>query len=444
MARRFAITSRRVVVAGRLRPAAIVVEDDLINAIVDPEEVPDKIRVDDYGDAVIMAGLVDPHVHINEPGRSDWEGFETATRAAAAGGITTVVDMPLNSSPVTTDIEALDEKRRAARGKLSVDTGFYAGLVPGSESNIAELVDAGVLGAKAFLCHSGIDEFPNATERELRTAMPILAERNKPLLVHAELVDDVDAADDAAPSSYQAYLKSRPDRWELNAIELLIDLCRQTGCPVHIVHLATAEAVPMLRAAREEGLPITVETAPHYLYFAAEEIPDGQPLFKCAPPIRSTDNRKRLHRALNEGVIDLVATDHSPSPPELKELDTGDLQSAWGGISSLQLLLPALWTATKDRGATPADIARWTSAAPAKLLGIDDRIGTITPGHRANLAVWSPEAEFSVDATELHHRHKITPYHRENLHGRVEATYLGGHKIFDGTAVATDCRGTAI
>ena len=444
MARRFAICSRRVVIDERPEPAAIIIDDGLIEAISTLDELDPSLPTQDFGDHVVMAGLIDAHVHVNEPGRTEWEGFESATRAAAAGGITTIVDMPLNASPVTTTVDHLDEKRRAAAGKLWVDTGFYAGLVPGNEEHIAPLLDAGALGVKAFLCHSGIDDFPNATERELRAVMPLLARRANPLLVHAELVDNLAPTGDENPQSYDAYLASRPPRFELRAIEMLIELCRETKCPLHIVHLACADALTMLREARAGGLPITVETCPHYLNFAAEDIPDAAPLYKCAPPLRDDHNRRRLLSALQEGVIDLVATDHSPSPPELKELESGDLRRAWGGISSLQLLLPALWTATAPHGATPVDIARWTSAAPAKLLKLDDRIGAIAPGHRANLVVWDPDASFTVEANQLHHRHKITPYSDMSLRGVVRATYLRGHQIFDGTTLASDPRGRPI
>ncbi len=444
MARRFAISSRRVVVDRRLQPATIIVDDGLIEEVVKPDQAPPSIESIDFGDDIIMAGLIDGHVHINEPGRTDWEGFETATRAAAAGGITTVVDMPLNSTPVTTTVANLQQKRRAADDKLWVDTGFYAGLVPGNEEHIVPLLDAGVLGVKAFLCHSGIDDFPNVTRRELQAVMPLLAGRDKPLLVHAERVDDIAPIEDEDAHRYAAYLASRPPRFEIRAIEMLIDLCRQTDCPVHIVHLATAEAVSMLRQARTDGLPITVETCPHYLTFAAQAIPDADPLFKCAPPLRDEDNRRGLLDALDEGIIDLVATDHSPSPPELKELESGDLRRAWGGISSLQLLLPALWTATSTHGATPVDIARWTGEAPAKLLRKDHLIGTIAPERRANLVVWDPDASFVVNAEQLHHRHQITPYDGERLRGVVRATFLRGRKIFDGTHLSANPHGQQI
>ena len=428
------LTSRRVVVDGRVRPASIVISDGVIQDVVDPGQVPQSAQVEDLGDAVVMAGLVDAHVHVNEPGRTEWEGFDTATRAAAAGGVTTIVDMPLNSSPVTTTQEALDEKLAAAEGKLHVDCGFYGGLVPGNVDEIPKLIDAGVLGVKAFLCHSGIDEFPGVGRRELQQAMELLAEAGVPLLVHAELVDDeIPDVDD--PCCYAQWSACRPQRFELEAIELLIELCADTGCPVHIVHLAASEALQMLRDARREGLPITVETCPHYLTFCTDEIPDGQPVYKCAPPIRDAENRQKLRDALIDGDIDTVGTDHSPSPPSLKHLDSGNVMDAWGGISSLQLLLPTLWTAMRQEGATPVDVARWAASNPARFLGLDDRLGEIAPGMRANLVVWQPEASFVVDAQQLEHRHPITPYDGRRLYGVVEATYLRGQKVFDGRDV---------
>ena len=297
------LRSRRIVTPDGIRNGAVSIKDGVISNIVFTEDIPPNWLVEDVGDSVVMPGLVDSHVHINEPGRAEWEGFETATRAAAAGGITTLVDMPLNSSPVTTTVEAFEQKLAAARGKLWVDCGFYAGLIPGNTAHLEPLIDAGVLGVKAFLVHSGIDEFPNATEADLRAGMPILARHNVPLLVHAEC-DLGTSSNMADPRSYAAYLASRPKAWENEAIRLMIDLCREYGCPTHIVHLSSSEAVSILRAARQDGLPVTVETCPHYLFFASEDIPDGDTRFKCAPPIREGENCERLWQALREGVID--------------------------------------------------------------------------------------------------------------------------------------------
>ncbi|MBA2661716.1 MAG: allantoinase AllB [Bradymonadaceae bacterium] len=430
MAKQVIIKSRRVVTPEGVREAAIIIEDGRISELVSPGSLSDHAVIEDWGDLAILPGLVDPHVHINEPGRTAWEGFETATAAAAAGGITTLVDMPLNSSPVTTTRAALQEKIAASQGKLRVDCGFHAGLVPGNEAQIEALLDAGVLGVKAFLCHSGIDDFPNATERELRAVMGLLAERNVPLLVHAELSGEAPDASGQDPRSYAAYYASRPPAWELRAIELLIGLCREFGTHVHIVHLATGQAVAMLEAARDEGLAISVETCPHYLYFAAEQIPDADTRFKCAPPMRDEANRDALWRALQAGVIDLIASDHSPSTPALKEIESGNLQKAWGGIASLELGISIVWTEAQRRGASLEDLVKWMSLEPARLVHLDHQVGAIAPGRLANLVVFDEAASFVVDGQKLHQRHKITPYDTQRLRGVVQATYLRGQKIY--------------
>lgn len=428
--RRAFLSARGVVLPEGTRPAAIIVADGIIEDICAPDAIPAEVEIIDVGDSMILPALIDPHVHINEPGRTDWEGFETATRAAARGGIGLLVDMPLNSAPVTTSVAALDEKLAAARGKLHVDCGFYGGLVPGNADQIESLIEAGAMGIKAFLCHSGIDDFPNAREEDLRAALPVLAKHGVPLLVHAELVGPVEGAP-GAPRSHQAWMESRPERFELDAIELLISLCRGYRAPIHIVHLATAKALPLLAEARAEGLPLTVETAPHYLYFACEDIPDGATLYKCAPPIRSRENREGLWEGLRAGIIDLIATDHSPAPPELKGLETGEFTSAWGGISSLQLSLPVVWTAARARGFSLEDIVRWMSRGPAHLLRLQAQLGAIVRGREANFVVFDDNASFKVDAALLEHRHKLSPYHGEQLEGLVRATYLRGTRVDD-------------
>lgn len=425
----FTITSNRVLISGELHPASLTIENGVISEIRDYKDPSLSGRVEDYGDHIIMPGLIDAHVHINEPGRTEWEGFESATSAGAAGGITTLADMPLNCSPVTTSVEALNQKRQAAQHKSVVDCYFYGGLIPGNENQIESLINEGVPGIKTFLCHSGLDEFPNSGEKELQAAMPVLARYGKPLLVHAELIDD-DIPDNKDPQSYADFVASRPPRWEVQAIEKLISLCRETGCHVHIVHLATAEALPLLQDARNEGLPVTVETAPHYLFFSAEQIPDGDTRFKCAPPIRSETNRNELWEAVSSGIIDMVATDHSPCLPKLKETGSGDFQKAWGGISSLQLLLPAMWTGARNRGFTPADVSRLLSKKPAQLLGLQESAVEISEGRDANITVWNPDNSFVVNPGNLFHRHSLTPYAGERLYGIIRATYLRGKKIF--------------
>jgi allantoinase len=375
-----------------------------------------------------MAGIVDTHVHVNEPGRTEWEGFATASAAAAAGGITTIVDMPLNSIPATTNAAALERKREAARA-ARVNVEFWGGVVPGNSGDLDALADAGVRGFKCFLSPSGVDEFAHVDERDLREALPILARRGLPLLVHAEWPSSLVPIDSSAdPRAYDTWLASRPPRAEVDAIALLISLCREFRAHIHIVHLAAMEALPLVRAARAEGLPITCETCPHYLTFCAEDIGSGATLFKCAPPIRGRAHREALWRALEDGTIDLVATDHSPCPVALKADD--DFVRAWGGIASLELSLAAVWTAASSRGIGAERVAQWLCAAPARLAGLDARTGRLEAGMDADLLVWDPDAEFDVDPSRLHQRHKATPYGGCRLRGRAVATCVRGMLVY--------------
>ncbi len=428
------IQSRRVYTDEGLKPAGISVRNGIIQEILPYQELKNGSEngISDFENDVIIPGLIDPHIHINEPGRADWEGFESATKAAAAGGITLLADMPLNSSPVTTSAEALQLKTESSANKLNVDCTFYGGAIPGNEAEIAKLAEAGVPGIKVFLCDSGLDEFPAVGEMELQTIMPVLAGFGLPLLVHAELTDDT-----ISPNSdftlYQNYADTRPDHFEINAIEMMIRLCRETGCRVHIVHVATAKGAKLIKEAKREGLPLTCETAPHYLYFTSETIQNGKTTFKCAPPLRDQKNRDGLIQGLLDGTIDFIGTDHSPCPPELKSMDSGNFYTAWGGISSLQLLLPALWTSVKDHGADVTDIVKWTSSEPAKFLGLDHKTGFIREGYEANLTVWDPDSEFTVKASDLYHKHKITPYDGEKLAGIVKSVFLRGQQVFDGS-----------
>ncbi len=420
--------ARRVVLPDGVRPASVHVAGGRIVAVRPFDEGTPTV---DAGGAVLMPGLVDTHVHVNAPGRTEWEGFESATRAAAAGGVTTLVDMPLNSIPATTSVGGLREKLAVVTGKCRVDVGFWGGVVPGNEAELRGLHDAGVLGFKCFLAPSGVDEFGHVGEAELRRAMPVLAELGAPLLVHAELPGALERAAASLggedPTRYSTYLRSRPPEAETEAIEMMIRLTREFGTRVHIVHLAAAEALPMLRAARAEGLPITVETCPHYLHFAAEDIRDDGLEWKCAPPIRGRANRERLWEALTAGEMDLVASDHSPCPPAMK---ARDWLRAWGGIASLQLGLPVMWTAARARGMGPERIAEWMSAAPARLAGLQGK-GVIEVGRDADLVVWEPDAELTVTPEMLHHRHKVTPYAGGVFAGAVRTTYVRGVPVYD-------------
>jgi allantoinase len=425
-----ALHSTRVVVAEGVREATLIVRQGLIAELA---EGPPEGALD-LGDLVLMPGLVDTHVHVNEPGRTDWEGFESATRAAAAGGVTTLFDMPLNSLPPTTSQTALLAKRTAAEGKCRVNVGFWGGAIPDNLDRLEGLVLAGAFGFKCFLVPSGVEEFPHLGEEDLRRVMPILADLKVPLLVHAELPGPIDAAvrpEHADRRDYLTYLASRPKEAENRAVDLLVDLCRQFGTRVHVVHLSSAEAAESLARARQEGLPMTVETCPHYLFFSAEDVPEGATEFKCAPPIRERDNRDELWASLARGTIDQVVSDHSPCPPNLKLLSEGDFLSAWGGISSLQLGLPALWTAARHRGHSLLEVVEWMSAAPARLAGLGGHKGRIAQGYDADLVAWDPEASFLVEPDRLHHRHPLTPYAGRTLQGVVEKTFLRGAIIYD-------------
>jgi allantoinase len=419
-------------------PASVHIEGARIVRVDPWHSVPDGAPVMELGDRVVMAGIVDTHVHVNEPGRTEWEGFETATRAAAAGGVTTLMDMPPNSIPATTSVRALDEKRAAAEGQCFVDVGFAGGVVPGNAGELAAMIDAGVLAFKCFLCESGVDEFADVGRDDLLRAMPILADRGMPLLVHAELpplLDDAAARlmglspEDAR--RYASYLASRPRQAEDAAVELLFELAKETGARAHVVHLSSADALATLRRARDSGVPLGAETCPHYLTFAAEDVPDGATEYKCAPPIREGENRERLWDALREGLIDQVVSDHSPSTPALKCCDSGDFMKAWGGISSLELGLSVVWTGARARGLGLGDVARLLCEAPAALVGLGKRKGRIAAGFDADLVVWEPESARVVEPSALHHRHKTTPYARRTLDGKVHATIVGGRVVYE-------------
>ena len=448
-----AFLSQRIVTPDGIRPGAILVRDGKIGGVVlaDDLHAHAQVRdfeVRDFGESAILPGLVDSHLHINDPGRSEWEGFETATRAAAAGGYTTLVDMPLNCLPPTTTVAALAAKRKAAHQRCWVDWLPWGGVVSDNQADIEALAAAGVPGFKCFLIHPGIDGFTMVTEPELRAALPHVARTGLPLLVHAELSGPIDEAQLRLQTAdwrrYSTYLRSRPEEAELAAIRLLLSLCRQYKFRLHIVHLSASRALAELCAARAEGLPVSVETCPHYLHFCAEEIPDGATLCKCAPPIRSRDNREKLWQGLKDGIIDLIATDHSPCPPAMKRLDEGSFKTAWGGISSLSLALPVIWTEASRRGFTMIDLTRWMSQEPARLAGCHARKGRIAEGCDADLVIFEPEAEFVVTEDRLHYRHPVSPYLGEKLRGVVKATYLRGQCVFSGGELCGGARGLEV
>jgi allantoinase len=411
---------------GQLQPATICYHKGKITETF-PYKTADAI---DVGDCIIMPGAIDAHVHVNEPGRTEWEGFDSATKAAAAGGITTIIDMPLNASPVTTTLQSFQQKLAATAGKMHVNVGFYGGLVPNNINDLEDLIKAGVLGIKCFLVHSGIDEFPNVGAIEMDQAMPIIAKYKIPLLAHCE-IDESKAPQDLTnnPTSYQAYLASRPKQWENDAVDLMIQLCAKHKSPVHIVHVSSAEALPAIAKAKADGLMLTAETCPHYLLFEAETIPDANTLFKCAPPIREQANNQLLKNALANGILNFIATDHSPAPSSIKEIESGNLQKAWGGIAGLQFLLSASWTALKNQMTIEQFIPLLTEN-PAKFLKVDDIKGKIAVGYDADLVIWNPFNSFEVKTSAIFHKHQLSPYCNKVLFGEVFQTIVNGATVY--------------
>jgi allantoinase len=430
------VRGKRVVTPDGERAAAIHVRGGVVTALTEFNEVPSRVAIHEAGDLVVMPGIVDTHVHINEPGRTEWEGFSSATRAAAAGGVTTSVEMPLNSIPSTTSAGAFREKLAAAAGKLWVDAGFWGGLVPGNIAELRPLWEAGVFGFKCFLVPSGVPEFEFVTKEHLRSALPELVALGAPLLGHAEMPEPIEKAvanlpKNASARRYSRWLASRPRDAENEAVALLLRLSREFNARIHIVHLSSCDAIPVLQHARNDGAKVSVETCPHYLTFTAEEVPEGATEFKCAPPIREQENREKLWEGLANGTIDFIATDHSPCPPAMKLPEEGDFLRAWGGIASLQLSLPAVWTQASARGYAVTHVAKWLCEGPARLAGLDRRKGSIAVGCDADFAIWNPDEKFRVDPVQLHHRHKITPYAGRELKGMVATTFLRGRKIFE-------------
>jgi allantoinase len=440
------IRGRHVVLPRATEARSIHIRDGVIESVKDYDEISDGCELIDAGeDSVVMAGLVDTHVHVNAPGRTEWEGFPSATRAAAAGGTTTIVDMPLNSIPATTTLAAFQTKLDEARDKCFVDVGFWGGVVPGNTAELTAMLEAGVVGFKCFLLPSGVDQFQHVTEDDLRQAMPELTRLDALLIVHAELPELIDeAAVTGSTADYQTFLDSRPRAAENAAIELMIRLSREFGTRVHIVHLSSADAVPLLRQARAGGVSIGAETCPHYLHLAAEQVPSQGTEFKCCPPIREAANRERLWYGLAEGTIDMIVSDHSPCPVSMKARNEGNFFAAWGGISSLQLRLPVVWTEAERRGFSFSDLAKWLCENPARQVKLESRKGTIAAGRDADLVIWDPQREFTVNAAALQHRHKLTPYHREQLKGVVRKTFLRGKKIYDNGTFAPQAVGVLL
>ncbi len=430
----FVLKTDRLLAVHGLQPGWVHVQNGRIAGLSARQPAPAGVPLIDVGGLVVMSGLVDTHVHVNEPGRTEWEGFDTATRAAAAGGVTTIVDMPLNSVPPTTTVDGLTAKRSAAEGRCWVDVGFWGGVVPGNVEELEPLARAGVLGFKCFLVPSGVDEFRHVDRHDLEAALGVLAALRRVLLVHAELPEPIELASGGLarePRAYANYLASRPDEAEDAAIDLITTLALQAGAAVHIVHLSSSKALPTISEARRRGVRVSVETCPHYLFFDGDQIPQGATAFKCAPPIRSASNREALWTAIRQGLISLIASDHSPSPPSLKCFDSGDFRAAWGGIASLEVGLSAVWTMAQPRGFDLEDLARLMSDRPAELAGLGGQKGRLAVGYDADLVAWDPDAAVTVDQHHLHQRHPVTPYHGQTLRGRVEMTFVRGMKVYD-------------
>lgn len=423
------IRGERVLTSSGIRPREVAVRDGVIVAM---QPLGDRLHgaeiIELDADETLIPGLVDTHVHVNEPGRTEWEGFASATRAAAAGGVTTLLDMPLNSIPPTIDVEALEIKRAVARDQVHIDVGFWGGAVPGSTDELRGLHDAGVFGFKCFLLHSGVDEFPPLDADEMEQDMRELATFDSVMIVHAEDSRAIDRAPSPEGDDYGKFLASRPRGAENLAIAEVIERARWTGARAHILHLSSSDALPMLRSAKRDGLRLTVETCPHYLTLTSEEIPAGATQFKCCPPIREAGNRELLWEGLEDGTIDFIVSDHSPSTIELKDLDNGDFAVAWGGVASLQLGLSLIWTEARQRGLALETVVSWMSERPAQFAGLTGK-GRVAPGYDADFSIFAADDAYVVDAKALHHKNALTPYHGKTLSGRVRKTYLHGTPI---------------
>ncbi|NND51934.1 MAG: allantoinase AllB [Flavobacteriaceae bacterium] len=439
----YLIYSKFCFIEGSFKEATLHIEDGQIASIYSGLNEINGLRLLNYSEFIVMPGIIDPHVHINEPGRTSWEGFDTATKAAALGGITTLIEMPLNSDPVTTTVEAFDIKKEAAQNKLHVNCGFYGGLIPSNLSEVEALLRSGVFGLKGFFTHSGIDEFPNITKAHLEAVAPILKHTNLPLLLHCEL-DDHQVPDVNDPRSYSAYLNSRPKHWETLAIELAMEIQATYNIKVHIVHLSAASALEGIKRHKQSSTGLSVETCPHYLFFNAESIPDGSPIYKCAPPIREKQNNDQLWKALENGEFDFIGSDHSPAPPVIKQLESGDFFKAWGGISGLQFSLAVLNTLAKKNDFPIDKLLPLMTSRPAQFLGIEHKKGLLKQGYDADITVWDAQQSIAINEDMIAHRHKATPYLGRTLFGKVIHTFVNGHQIVENSEFIKRSKGTLL
>ncbi len=430
------IYSKRCFIEDQFIESTIHIKNDKIHCIHSGVYKTSNLPFLDYENLIIMPGIIDAHVHINEPGREDWEGFDTATKAAAIGGVTTLIEMPLNASPVTTDLAAFQLKQDASKNKLHVNCGFYGGIIPSNKDDIEDLIKAGVFGIKGFLTHSGIDEFPNVSKTDLEAIAPILKTYNIPLLLHCELTDDT-IPEVINPKSYSDYLQSRPQHWETNAIDLALDIQQKFDIKIHIVHLSASEGIDRIKQHKLETNKLTVETCPHYLFFNAETIPDESPIFKCAPPIREKINNDKLWDFLLADGFNFLASDHSPAPLQRKQLESGDFFKAWGGISGLQFTLPVLFTKGKEKGLQTEKLIPLLTKKPAEFLGIDYKKGVLRAGFDADITVWNDSEEFTISEDSIQHRHKATPYLNETVFGKVIHTFVNGVQVVENSKLKT-------
>jgi allantoinase len=426
----FLIHSKRCFIDKNFSEATLHIKNRKIQEIYKGIHKIEGLMYFDYNNFIVMPGIIDAHVHINEPGRTDWEGFETATKAAAVGGLTTLIEMPLNASPVTTTADAFEIKKEATKDKLHVNCGFYGGIIPTNIEAIEALIKAGIFGIKGFLTHSGLDEFPNVTKEHLEAIAPILKKHNIPLLLHCELTDD-NVPKVKNPKSYQEYLQSRPQRWETNAIDLALEIQKKFDMKVHIVHLSASQGIERIKKRKQETDNLTVETCSHYLYFDAEDIPDASPIYKCAPPIREKSNNDLLWQSLLSDGFDFLSSDHSPAPPERKQLDTGDFFKAWGGISGLQFTLPILYSEGKKRGLSLAKLIPLLTEGPAKFLGLQHQKGKLKEGFDADITIWDDSESFTISEEIIQHRHKATPYMNAVVFGKVIHTFVNGIQVVE-------------